>query len=110
MAPEPPRPGDDPTVDEMERWFAACREHKRKHARPSTILDPFAGAGTTLAVAEVLGRDAIGCELYPKNADLYPERKAIVAKEVAKYLAERGDAPSPASGAQQLTIEGIAAE
>jgi hypothetical protein len=55
-------------------------------SRPARILDPFAGAGTTLAVAEVLGREAVGCELYQKNADLYPQRKAIIAKELARIL------------------------
>lgn len=59
--------------------------------KPARILDPFAGVGTTLAVAEALGREAVGCELYQKNADLYPERAAIVAKEVADYLRERGE-------------------
>ena len=30
---------------------------------PCTVLDPFAGAGTTLLVADRLQRDAIGVEL-----------------------------------------------
>lgn len=33
--------------------------------RGDTVLDPFAGSGTTLAVAERLGRDSLGIELNP---------------------------------------------
>ncbi len=33
-----------------------------------TVLDPFAGSGTTLMVAERLGRDSIGIELNPEYA------------------------------------------
>jgi len=35
-----------------------------------TVLDPFTGAGTTLMVAERLGRDSIGIELNPEYAEL----------------------------------------
>jgi DNA modification methylase len=39
-----------------------------------TVLDPFAGSGTTLAVAAELGRSAIGCELNPDYIALAEER------------------------------------
>lgn len=42
--------------------------------RPGVVLDPFAGSGTTLAVATGCGRDAIGIELYESHADLIRER------------------------------------
>ena len=39
-----------------------------------TVLDPFAGAGTTLMVALRLGRDAIGIELSPTYAEMARRR------------------------------------
>jgi hypothetical protein len=42
--------------------------------RPGIVYDPFVGSGTTLAAAQDLGRDAIGCDLDPRNADLARER------------------------------------
>ena len=39
-----------------------------------TVLDPFAGSGTTLAVAAELGRNAIGCELNPEYIALAERR------------------------------------
>jgi DNA modification methylase len=41
-----------------------------------TALDPFAGSGTTLAVAATLGRNAIGCELNPEYVALADARIA----------------------------------
>lgn len=38
------------------------------------VLDPFAGTGTTLVVAEQVGRPSIGIEIDPKNVDLIQER------------------------------------
>lgn len=39
-----------------------------------TVLDPFAGAGTTLLVADRLQRDAIGIELNPTYAAMIRNR------------------------------------
>lgn len=41
---------------------------------PCTVLDPFAGSGTTLAVAVKHGRNAIGCELNPDYIELAHDR------------------------------------
>src|SRR5581483_9244426 len=38
------------------------------------VLDPFAGTGTTLVVAEQLGRNSIGIEIDPNNVWLINER------------------------------------
>lgn len=38
------------------------------------VLDPFAGTGTTLVVAEQVGRPSIGIEIDPKNVSLIQER------------------------------------
>jgi DNA methylase len=42
--------------------------------RPGHILDPFAGSGTTLAVATGMARTATGIDLDTRNADLARER------------------------------------
>lgn len=47
-----------------------------------TVLDPFAGTGTTLAVADLHGRDAIGIDLDPANADLYDRRRVECEREL----------------------------
>jgi hypothetical protein len=46
--------------------------------RRGIVLDPFAGSGTTLAVATGLGRDAIGIDLDARNADLARERVGML--------------------------------
>ena len=49
-----------------------------------TVLDPFAGSGTTLFVANKHGRNAIGCELNPEYVEIIHERM----KEIIPSLFE----------------------
>jgi site-specific DNA-methyltransferase (adenine-specific) len=45
------------------------------------VLDPFAGSGTTLAVAKKLGRRFLGCELSEDYAAAIRERLAKIEEE-----------------------------
>ena len=45
---------------------------------PCTVLDPFAGSGTTLAVARRLGRNGVGIELNPAYVKLVEKRLEAV--------------------------------
>lgn len=55
-----------------------------------TVLDPFAGTGTALVTAHQVGRNSIGIEIDPKNAELIQERLKSIRKpdEVDKYFDE----------------------
>lgn len=64
--------------------------------RPGVVLDPFAGTGTTLAVADIHGRDAIGFDLDPANQQLYPIRH----RQVWKALGRKAPAPVTPAGRQ----------
>jgi DNA modification methylase len=61
-------------------WQPTC-DCKDARIAPCVVLDPFAGSGTTLAVAAELGRDGVGCELNPEYIKLAEER---IAKAKAK--------------------------
>lgn len=50
-----------------------------------TVLDPFAGSGTTLAVAASLGRNAWGCELNPAYIELAHKRIAEARSGVSLF-------------------------
>lgn len=51
--------------------------------RPGTVLDPFAGSGTTLAVAVGMGRRAIGIDIDERNAHLAEQRVGMFLEVVA---------------------------
>ncbi len=52
-----------------------------------TVFDPFAGTGTTLATAHQLGRNSIGIEIDPKNAEMIENRLKEIrdSDSVEKY-------------------------
>lgn len=64
-----PEPGENLWTRGMpvEACKAACR-YVMTNTASRTIVDPFCGLGTVLAVANALGLDAIGVELSPKRA------------------------------------------
>jgi SAM-dependent methyltransferase len=41
---------------------------------PATVLDPFAGSGTTLAVAQKFGRKSVGTDLSMEYLELAAKR------------------------------------
>lgn len=55
---------------------------------PCTVLDPFAGSGTTLAVALEYGRNAIGIELNPEYVALIHERVNESRNKVGLFYQE----------------------
>lgn len=65
-----PRLGDMtwPRAMGVEVCTAVCR-FLREHTACRTVVDPFCGVGTMLAVAEAHGFDAIGVELSKKRAE-----------------------------------------
>lgn len=81
---------------------AACA-FVRRETRCTTIVDPFCGVGTTLAVANEVGLDAIGVELNKRRAfraealTLTPER-GLPAQEPEHRLELREPATSAAGG------------
>lgn len=65
-----PRLGDMPWPRAMgtEACLASCR-FLLAHTACRSVVDPFCGVGTLLAVANALGLDAVGVEKSPKRAE-----------------------------------------
>lgn len=63
------------TIKRAIGWQPTCTCNAGEPV-PCTVLDPFAGSGTTLAVALELGRNAIGIELNPDYEPLIRKRIA----------------------------------
>jgi len=65
---------------------------------PCTVLDPFAGSGTTGKVAVELGRRFVGCELNPEYAELAAAR----IMNQRKYAAPNDTPTTPLDGQGEL--------
>ena len=63
---------NDARLREDRGWRAGC-DHEAP-VSPCIVLDPFAGAGTTLLVADRLQRDAIGIELNTAYTEMAMQR------------------------------------
>ena len=62
--------------EELPQWFI-----KLFTKEGDTILDPFAGSGTTLFVAERMGRNAIGIELMQEYYQMIKEQITLLESE-----------------------------
>ncbi len=65
-------------------WSPSCRCDAGDPV-PCTVLDPFAGSGTTLAVAAQCGRSGVGCELNPEYVKLAYERIGKARERVSLF-------------------------
>jgi SAM-dependent methyltransferase len=78
-------------------WQASCECHD-EHGRtlnpvPCTVLDPFLGSGTTVAVARELGRHGVGCEINPEYVKLARERIGKAEKPTTYRSEKVEDSP-----------------
>ncbi len=69
------------------RPICSCYPKGEEVTKPAVVLDPFAGSGTTGAVAKSLGRDYIGIEINPAYEKLISERpRDITSPLIPEYL------------------------
>lgn len=64
---------DEPEQVNTTGWQKTCK-CETDEVVPCTVLDPFAGAGTTLLVAKRLGRTGVGIELNPDYIEMIERR------------------------------------
>lgn len=70
-----------PTARPVGLWAELMRNHS---SRGDVVYDPFLGSGTTLVVAEQLGRVCRGIELQPQYVDVAVRRWQQLTGKKAK--------------------------
>ena len=78
----------EPPTSKTNGWHPTC-DHDAETV-PATVLDPFVGSGTTAAVAQRLGRRAIGVDLSAEYLELAQQRVARVTLPMDEALAKQG--------------------
>jgi hypothetical protein len=73
-------------------WEPSCRCEAGEPV-PCTVLDPFAGSGTSLAVARRMGRKAVGVELQETYLPLIQARVAEAAQPLLEPKEEGTEQP-----------------
>ncbi|MCS7238400.1 MAG: site-specific DNA-methyltransferase [Thermoguttaceae bacterium] len=102
------------TFRERQNWHT-CQMPERLLARiilacsrpGDLVLDPFAGSGTTLAVAKKLGRHFIGFELSPNYVAQIRARLAAVSPGDPLEGAEHPLTSAPPTGAGRSLVAGV---
>src|SRR5690606_5424133 len=64
-------------------WEPTCSCESNDGSGKCLVLDPFAGSGTTLLVAERLGRQAVGIEINPEYVEMAKRRLSKVQLAMA---------------------------
>ena len=85
--PYAPQTGDGIGTHDIRHGVYSLRTHKGwqptcecdAEVVPATVLDPFAGSGTTLAVAQRLGRKSIGTDLSEEYLKLASKRLGAIS-------------------------------
>jgi DNA modification methylase len=84
--------------DVVDEWWEQPCDCDTDATEPGIVLDPFAGAGTTLLKAKELGRRFVGIELNPEYADMARARIGLSPEDPANV---RDDTEQ--SGMEQFT-------
>ena len=61
------------TVVETVGWQKQCKCSGASRV-PATVLDPFAGSGSTAVACKAMGLNSVSCELYPEYAAMIKQR------------------------------------
>lgn len=86
-------------------WRPTCSCPSNNGSGRCVVLDPFAGSGTTLLVAESLGRDSIGVELNPEYCSMIEERmKDLKVKEHSTSGEREEEIKTRGAVLQQLSL------